>query len=628
MNEQGLSGNLPETPFAEIAGVLYREKRSGSLTLSSGERARTVVFYEGSPVAVVSPDPRDHVAHILAAKGKISQDDAGKLQDCPMTKSALQSAEFIDRDTLTWGLKFRFVNLCYDVFRWIEGTYSFEEGPPPRDIFLMKVPTPVLLARGVKYMPPSALMGRVPSELAVERMGGESGDVDSLGEEEKGLAALCREGVSVGEIIDASGLKPPRAREILYVLQILGDLVLRPPAPSGAGEIGTTGDVPPVPEEKEEEPAFEIERHSYDAEPAEAEAALSGEGEPGPSPEQGFQEAFTANGAGGEEGPTPAPREGLAPIGNVEEESEGETTSPPGLSPIGFDEPLPDPDPGLEPGGEEKPSLSPDLPPPPWQGETADDGLDQSFSEGEPEGLSPFAPPEAAVAAPPGPRPVRKARALKSPPGSGRRLSSPLAILLLLVLLGAAVVVGAGLWMGSTSMRSPSAPIPPIPPAEEPEAQEMAEGLPVPALPESAAPPAEEAQPQTPEERQSETDDRETKPGETSPQAGSGYEAGLAAYEGGNLEEAALLWQSMLQEEGAYTIQVEVACQPETVRSDFLRFGRESGLFAVPLQLKGRSCFRVLLGSFPSQEQAGAALQDIPVALRSGLTIRAVKNIF
>jgi hypothetical protein len=434
--------------------------------------------------------------------------------------------------------------------------------------------------------------------------------------------------MSVGEILDASGLKPPRARELLYVLQILGDLVLRPPSPSGAaGEVRTAGAVPPAPEEENEEPTFEIERHSNEPEPTEAIAALSGEGAES-LPEQGFQETLTTNEAREEESPAPAPREGLAPIGDPGEESEGTTPSPPGLSPIGFDEPLPGPDPAIEPAGEEQPSLSPDLPPPPWQGETADDGLDRSFSEGEPEGISPFAPPETAAAAPPGPRPVGKARALKTPPGSGRRLSSPLFILLLIGLLGAAVVVGAGIWLGSTSMRSPSAPIPPIPPAEKPETLEMAEGLPVPALPLRAAPPVEEPQSRPPGERQSETDLPRTEPGETPPQTGSGYEAGLAAYEEGNLEEAALLWKSMLQEDGAYTIQVEVACQPETIRSDFLRFGRESRLFAVPLQLKGRSCFRVLLGSFPSQEQADAALKDVPVALRSGLTVRAVKNIF
>jgi hypothetical protein len=619
MNEQGLSGNLPETPFAEIAGALYREERSGSLTLASGERARTIVFYEGSPVAVVSPDPRDHVASLLAAKGKISPEDAAKLQDRPMTKSGLQSADFIDGDTLTWGLKFRFVNLCYDVFRWTEGTYSFEEGPPPRDIFLMKVPTPVLLSKGLKYMPPSALMERIPSELEVESTGGEDGNAGSLGEEGKALHALCREGMSVGEILDASGLKPPRAREILYILKILGDLVLRPPAPSGAGDIGTAGAVPQVPEEKDEEPVFEIERHSYEAESAGGQGALSDEEAPEPLPEQAFKEALTANGPGEE----------LAPIGGLGEESAGETSSPPGLSPIGFDEPLPGPPPELKPAGEKEPSLSPDLPPPPWQGDGADEGLDRSFSEGEPEGSSPFAPPEAAAAAPPGPGPVQKARGLKSPPGSGRKLSSPLSLLILLVLLGAAVVVGAGLWMGSSSMRSPSAPIPPIPPAEKPEALEMAEGLPVPALPLRAAPPMEEPKPRTPGDQQPETEVLKTAPGETPPRTGSAYDAGLAAYEGGSLEEAALLWKSMLQEEeGAYTIQVEVACQPETVRGDFLRFGRGSGLFAVPLQLKGRSCFRVLLGSFPSQEQARAALNDLPVALRSGLTVRAAKNFF
>ena len=62
------SGRLEETPFAEVAGALFRDKSTGALTVSSGERSRKVIFYQGSPVAVVSSDPKDHVARILAAQ--------------------------------------------------------------------------------------------------------------------------------------------------------------------------------------------------------------------------------------------------------------------------------------------------------------------------------------------------------------------------------------------------------------------------------------------------------------------------------------------------------------------------------------------------------------------------------
>ena len=89
MSDHQLSGNLQETPFADVAGALFREKRSGALTLSSGERARTVIFHEGSPVAVISADPRDHVASLLTAKGKISAEEGGRLKALPETKEAL-----------------------------------------------------------------------------------------------------------------------------------------------------------------------------------------------------------------------------------------------------------------------------------------------------------------------------------------------------------------------------------------------------------------------------------------------------------------------------------------------------------------------------------------------------------
>ena len=63
-------GRLEEHPFAEVAGLLYRQKKTGKLKLSTDGRSQTVYFQSGNPIAVDSDDPENRLVRILAENGK------------------------------------------------------------------------------------------------------------------------------------------------------------------------------------------------------------------------------------------------------------------------------------------------------------------------------------------------------------------------------------------------------------------------------------------------------------------------------------------------------------------------------------------------------------------------------
>ncbi len=149
MSDFPAAGRLEDHPFPILAGTIFQEGRTGALNLESGGRSRTVWFLGGNPVAVVSGDPLDHLAHFLLEHGRISEEDATRLAAIPETRDGIAAADFLSKDALNWGVKFRFVNLCYDLFRWEEGDFSFREENPPRDLFLLKVPSHSLIFKGV-----------------------------------------------------------------------------------------------------------------------------------------------------------------------------------------------------------------------------------------------------------------------------------------------------------------------------------------------------------------------------------------------------------------------------------------------------------------------------------------------
>lgn len=689
MTDAPLAGNLEDTPFAEIAGALFQQKKTGILTVTSPQKERKVVFYQGHPVAVLSGNPREHIARFLAAKGKITKAQAEELLAVPETKEALQASPVLTKELLAWGVKFRFINLSYDLFRWTEGSYSFEEGAPPRDQFLMKVPAPSLILKGTKHMPPSLLLEKVPGSYQIGPGATTHEELPPLGEEEAAFLRDCREGTMVRDVFEESSVEVARARELLFAFQCLGlvslDAVPEEPAelaaevggmemegfvldevgdeaPEAEAAIGAEGiDAteaavePDVPGDEEAPFAFGTPEPLSDSGPAtgespEAPSLETGGGDDARGPEAGEEEApaleLELEPAGTAPAGEPPAEEG--PAFEIERHSYDEPAAgdaPPflddegpqpldGPPPLEFDAGAsPEPPPLEAPGGDsELPPLDGGVP---AAGDDVGDLPPPPWQEAAADdtgdgGMSPFAPPAGEEEPQPSRREKREGGKKKET--KERRPSGPLAkVVTLVALLAAMGVVGAGAWLGWQNLRSPSEPLKPIPEADSVSKDTMAEGLPVPALPTSVkkavkSPAAKTASP-TP---------APARPAAPAPKAsvspaGSSdfYTAGYAAFAAGDIDGAAAAWFEGLKSVSAtHTITIiGVACQGDTVRNEMKRFGRERKVFAVPRTYKDKACYRILMGVYSSESAAAAAIDGLPPSLGENLSISSIKGI-
>src|SRR5512139_2679176 len=217
------AGRLEDQPFPALAGRIFREGRTGGLNLESDGRRRTVWFLGGNPAAVVSDDPEDHIARFLLEHGHIGEEEHRRLAALPETRDGFAGADFLPKEALNWGVKFRFVNLCYDLFRWEEGDFSFVEGSPPRELFLLKVPAHSLILKGVGYLGRARLLDLVPDESLLEAGAVPAEQARSVGPAERRVLDECRPGRAVGAVLAAvGGEDPEQTRALVYALACLG----------------------------------------------------------------------------------------------------------------------------------------------------------------------------------------------------------------------------------------------------------------------------------------------------------------------------------------------------------------------------------------------------------------------
>ena len=574
MTDHLASGRIEDHPFAELAGLIFREGRSGELVLDTGRRRRSVWFLGGNPVAVVSGDPEDHLAHFLLEQGRISPDDARRLAELPETREALGGADFLAKDALTWGVKYRFVNLCYDLFRWEEGDYAFHEGDPPRELFLLKVPAHSLIFKGVGFVGQATIIEAVPDEAICAAGPVDLADARYLAPDVHAVLDECQPGRTAGEVLGGGREDIVQTRRLLYALACLGlvDFSHAASAPSVPFE-GSGSDEP--------------ERPINAAPPAVQ-----------PAPEPPHLDDTSAR-PGSDV--TPAPWEDGLPA----ETGEGEASESPGSARPG-DYPF-----DIERGAETFGSFGPDT----TTERRADAAAwteatpDESTSVPEPSGRGLHLPRLGGIALgslaaagllaavwwwmsgsePPSPPAKPPARQSAPPPPPAPSPAAP----------------------------APATPSPEPPRTVQPAASVPAPAAPVPPVPAAAPAPPETVRAQPPRAAQAPAEAR----------GGDRYRTAFEVYRAGDLDGAAAIWEAQLAEHRtAFTLQLMTACNSETVR-DAQRALSTQQLYLVAMKVNGRSCFRVCIGTYDSREAAGRALAALPSTYRSaGATVRSVAD--
>ncbi len=85
----------------------------------------------------------------------------------------------------------------------------------------------------------------------------------------------------------------------------------------------------------------------------------------------------------------------------------------------------------------------------------------------------------------------------------------------------------------------------------------------------------------------------------------------------GRLREAASGFEASLAgRRGLYTVQLALACSPETVARANRSSGGAEEFFILPKEFDGRACYRLLWGAYPGRKSADSARASVPVAFR------------
>ncbi len=93
------------------------------------------------------------------------------------------------------------------------------------------------------------------------------------------------------------------------------------------------------------------------------------------------------------------------------------------------------------------------------------------------------------------------------------------------------------------------------------------------------------------------------------------YQQGRRLIQQGSLQEAASRFRSAIGgRKGLYTVQLALACEPQTVSRSIGSTREPSQIFILPATYRGQSCYRLLWGAYASRDAALKARSGLPSA--------------
>jgi hypothetical protein len=582
----GPEGEIRSTDILAALVALWREGASGTLQFSRSGATSGFELAAGEIAGASSSDPRFDTASILVRAGKLEASTLERLvasEGADRALAALQAGVLTKREW-RWGEKIRAVEVLSDLLTWIEGDYSlFRTGPREAGEFRLTIPRLIL----------ELFLRSRDRGLVLHHLGGADVPLvrDSRFDAEFATFGLTDDAESVVRLIDgestAADIAAEAPAEAFAVEKLLAALVtLGLVHPAYAVE--EPGAAPPTlspapPAEREDEadvPAREEEDEDEELEP---EVDIDDKVEVAP--------------------PVPAPE-----YDALEDEADAPPES---------DETLVDADLGGSPDLRDEPSdedsegarLAADLErtqaaPDDFGGDVEVAGTDAADSSSE----SVYTP-------------LEFQRPLDVSTGVGHlerpRHRSSAALLTVLVLLVAATA--AVLYWRARGPETPGEPLPVAATSPSPTARETSVETPVPraALPQptagaalpAATPAPTAARPTPPRPRPTA---RAARPAPTAaprvPAASGRPQSRQGWVERAERDEKS----ADSDREARFSVQLELACEVPSLTEAFAHDRPAGTMWVVKTSFRGRTCFRVLWGRYPSREAAETGLSGAP----------------
>ena len=230
MDESLRRGNLSRTPFVRVLAGIWRDERTGTLSVHGPGGPKSFTFENGSLTVDRAAFPEKDFLKTLLTSGATDlisltrAEEHAQRDRIPVLRAILEAA-VLDPGRL-WALIEKFTrDDVFALFDRDEGEFEFEPGAPPagpallRDIFL-----PNLILEGGRRMRNDALIARhlPPETEAVQSLDPFVLDLLELAPQEKYFLHLLGSFRTLAELYESSDLGRRESRRILFVFLHLG----------------------------------------------------------------------------------------------------------------------------------------------------------------------------------------------------------------------------------------------------------------------------------------------------------------------------------------------------------------------------------------------------------------------
>lgn len=230
--------------FPKILIDLHKNRKTGTLTVDTGEVVKKVFLDKGKAVFASSSDEDDRLGETLIKLGKITIDqyeksvellkETGKRQG-----TILVELGYLSPKDLVLGVKSQVREIIYSLFDVEYAEYEFDEGQlPKREVITLQMSMGDLIYEGMRKMDNVVRVKRdMPDMNAVLQLNEENENIlqdIALSHKDQAMLSLIDGKKTVKELVDSFPNGTFEAMKILYVLYVTGIVEVRD---SGASDV-------------------------------------------------------------------------------------------------------------------------------------------------------------------------------------------------------------------------------------------------------------------------------------------------------------------------------------------------------------------------------------------------------
>ena len=240
-----LSGNVKEFSLAKILVYLNRNRKTGTLLLTTPSFTKKIYLDEGDVVFSSSSYEDDRLGEMLLKAGKITVEQYDKsVEVLKGSRTKRQGAILVELGYLTpkdlfWGVKYQVKEIIHSMFLVEDGEYMFQEGDlPTQEVITLRNSIGNLIYTGVnKIVNWTRIRNEMPRMDSALRMSADPlnlfQDIE-LSQQDKKILSLVDGTRTIKDIVDSSWMGSFDALKVLYVLWSIGMVEESPVVACGA----------------------------------------------------------------------------------------------------------------------------------------------------------------------------------------------------------------------------------------------------------------------------------------------------------------------------------------------------------------------------------------------------------